>query len=93
MPRPAMASDRPIIAHENTFNRATLEGCSVHYFSSAADLADSLRRLDGGLALSTEPSGRSCYEIYRQRYTWDQICARYSQVLGFETSPIKGGAR
>ena len=87
----AMASDRPILAHDNPFNRATLEGGVARFFSDIDDLAESLRRLDDGKVSSSEQNDRTCYEVYRDRYTWEKICTRYVQVLARASSSTKDG--
>lgn len=87
----AMAADNQIIAHDNPFNRTTLEGCEAQYFSSVADLGEILREHDSERKPLTS-NGRSCYEVYQERYTWSDICTRYGRMLGCDMASTEKGS-
>jgi glycosyltransferase involved in cell wall biosynthesis len=83
----AMAAGSAIVAHDNPFNRTTLAGSQASYFGSRADLAVILA---GGPLRSPGEGDRSPYEVYREKYRWDLIGARYERLLGYES---QGAAR
>ncbi len=77
----AMAAGNVVIAHDNPYNRATLDGCQARFFGSTEELAAILELPAPGPG---SEAGRSCYEAYRKRYRWDLIGARYERLLGYK---------
>jgi glycosyltransferase involved in cell wall biosynthesis len=76
----AMGAGCPVLAFDSPFNAEVLGAESQLYRYSARDLADSIEKLLADDELRSIISERQL-DIVRERYSWDDVCRRYEQVL------------
>ena len=72
-----MHFDKPIVAFDCVYNRATMEDKGL-YFSSASSLSQIVNDSDFG------NDGAELGDIARRRYTWDVVRAQYRKLFDFE---------
>ena len=72
-----MHFDKPIVAFDCVYNRATMEDKGL-YFSSALSLSQIVNHSDFG------KDGTELGDIARRRYTWSVVRAQYLKLFDFK---------
>ena len=76
----ALGCGSPVIAHDNPYNREVL-GDAGDYFTTAAQLADVLHRLERADGSHLAHRRQMAREIIQRRYTWDLIVDQYQSLI------------
>lgn len=75
----ALGAGRPVLAHDNRFNRWTA-GEGQLFFSTREEAAAAMVKLAGDAALR-ERAGAAALQRHRAAFSWDAILGRYEEVL------------
>lgn len=75
----ALAAGRPIIAHDNPFNRE-VGGDLLSYFRTASDIPPILDALSSRTDAEDAQWLASAQERLRERYTWDGVALAYDRL-------------
>lgn len=76
----AMGCGNLVIAHDNPFNRETLDG-AARFWNSEDDLALCLRESESSDPVTRRALGRRGLKRVRDHYSWDRIARAYADLV------------
>lgn len=73
----AMAAGKPVLAHDNSFNRSTTDN-NAFYFENSAELITHLNNLDSDIY---RQSGNKLKEFAIQMYKWEEVSKKLTDMI------------
>lgn len=76
----SMGCGSPVVAHDNPFNRETLDGAAI-FWTGESELATALRACERAPREELQALGRRGLERVAERFSWDRIAGRYAELV------------